>query len=106
MIRARRLNTVLEGCSWHISFEFPLLDAGIEVAVDNIVDVLQVDNFIPQLKSHGNQRYSVVFTASDQESSRLIEAPILENGKIKIYGNVEHATFDAVQKLRVLQGKA
>ena len=36
----------------------------------------------------------VVFTARDAEDRRILKAPLLEDGKVKIYSSVEEACAD------------
>lgn len=43
--------------------------------------------------------FSVIFTATDAEGRRILKAPLMDHGQIKIYRTAEEAIKDAVQKL-------
>jgi hypothetical protein len=62
------------------------------------LDVVQIGNFRVELIFHENHGCSVVFTAQDVDNRRLIKAPIMEDGQVKIYSNAQDALSDAFQK--------
>jgi hypothetical protein len=62
-------------------------------------DIVQVGNFKLELKVHDNEGFSIIFTAHDDENRRVIRAPIMEGGNIKIYSSAKEAVSDAMTKL-------
>jgi hypothetical protein len=68
--------------------------------MDGLLDILQIGNLRFEFRFHESQGCSIIFTAQDVNNRRVIKAPVMENGQIKVYRNVEEATADAMQKFR------
>jgi hypothetical protein len=64
-------------------------------------DIIQCGNLKVQLLVQENNGWTVVFTISDEEDRRILKAPVLENGKVKIYANPEDAISDAMARLNL-----
>jgi hypothetical protein len=62
-------------------------------------DIIKRGKLKIQLSVQENHGCSVIFTASDERDRRILKAPILHNGKIKIYPNAQAAISDAMNKL-------
>lgn len=77
-----------------------LIRVGIE-GMDIYHDTFQVGNIRVELTAHENQMMSVTFTAQDSDNRRVLKAPIMENGKVKLYSNVEEAMTDVMRKFQI-----
>jgi hypothetical protein len=64
-------------------------------------DIIQCGNLKVQLLVQENNGWTVVFTISDEQDRRILKAPVLENGKVKIYANPEEAISDAMARLNL-----
>jgi hypothetical protein len=64
-------------------------------------DIIQCGNLKIQLLVQQNNGWTVVFTISDSDDRRILKAPILENGKVKVYTNAEDAISDAMNRLNL-----
>ena len=63
-------------------------------------DIIQAGNNMRiELRRHEKQGYCVVFTAVDDDNRRIIKAPVIEDGRIKVYSNPEAAISDVMQKI-------
>jgi hypothetical protein len=64
-------------------------------------DIIQCGNLKIQLLVQQNNGWTVVFTINDEDDRRILKAPILENGKVKIYTNPDDAITDAMNRLNL-----
>jgi len=73
--------------------------------MDGCFDIVQIGNFRIELVLTEDQKWSVVFTALDDDHRRLIKAPVMENGQIKTYENAQQAISDAMVKFGSFQDR-
>jgi hypothetical protein len=75
------------------------------LTMNTFLDILRVGNYRIELQSHEQGGFSVIFTALDGEDRRVIKAPVMQDGKIKIYPTAEAAILDAMEKFGSLTVK-
>lgn len=67
--------------------------------MDHPFDSIKYGNTRIELSIHDDGKFSVVFTLWDNHERRILRAPIMENGVIKLYEAAAEAIQDAMKKL-------
>ena len=62
-------------------------------------DIIYSGHISIALALYEDHGFSVIFTATDAEGRRILKAPVMEHGQIKIYLTADEAIRDAVRKL-------
>ena len=62
-------------------------------------DIISNGHLSIALALYEDHGFTVIFTATDAEGRRILKAPVMDHGKIKIYLTAEDAIRDAVRKL-------
>jgi hypothetical protein len=73
-----------------------------EWCVEIYIDIIVRGNLKFELSVHKKRGCRVIFTAKDEDDRTILRAPIMHNGAIKIYSNIQEAIADATTRLAAM----